>query len=340
MTTDLSTRVTAVAGVMESSRFQTELAKAIPKGVGSYSAVNATRMFLTALRNNSRLAQCTDGSLYSVLFEASQLGLALNGFEAVAMPFENKAARCYEAQFVLGYRGVIKLAHNSGSVSSIQARAVYRGDEYEYSEGREPVLRHVPGAGIDRSDQNIVAFYAIARMTDGTIRQEWMWNEDVLAIGMRVGRGKLRNAWITDYAEMGKKTVIKRAGKTLPQAPALHRATQLDDLHEIGKPQVLDASFVPDANGGTKPSKEAKSALDELAGEFDSSHPEDAELNLACFRHLRSEAKGLFDDDALMHLIREKNADVDVIRQVFQDLQNDRAAFDTPKTADKETVEL
>ena len=56
-----------------------------------------------------------------------------------------------EAQFQLGYRGLIDLARRTGEITSVYAHEVYEGDEFEYSYGLDKDLKHKPIGEEDES---------------------------------------------------------------------------------------------------------------------------------------------------------------------------------------------
>src|SRR5690606_34595531 len=84
-----------------------------------------TRVALTAISANPRFLECTRESLALALIEAGQLGLEPNGVmgQAYLVPYYNGKAKRYEAQFQVGYRGLIDLARRSGQITKIEARA-------------------------------------------------------------------------------------------------------------------------------------------------------------------------------------------------------------------------
>src|SRR5690606_10332500 len=123
------------------------------------------RVALTAISSNPRLLECTKESLALALIEAGQLGLEPNGVmgQAYLVPYFNGKTKKYEAQFQVGYRGLIDLARRSGEVTKVEARAVREGDYFEYEYGLTPQLVHRP----DPSGQGeMTHVYAIAWLRD------------------------------------------------------------------------------------------------------------------------------------------------------------------------------
>ena len=103
-----------------------------------------TRMVLTALSKDNKLASCTPNSFLGAMMQAAQLGLEPNTplGQAYLIPFKNKGV--LEVQFQIGFKGMIDLAYRSKEVTDISAQCVYENDEFEYELGLSPVLKHKP----------------------------------------------------------------------------------------------------------------------------------------------------------------------------------------------------
>lgn len=177
--------------------------------------------------------------------------------------FNNRISAC-EAQFIIGYRGVIKLAKASGY--TIEAKAVFSKDKFDIEFGIDPVLSHIPARG-DRG--KFEAVYAIVRGDDGSPpRIEYMALSDVEAIMKRSKAGS-SGPWKTDFEEMAKKTVIKRAAKQLPDADNLVQAVNA----EYDNP-VIDIEPIEPSQAETE---SPKTRTEKLAGsipETDKQAPE------------------------------------------------------------------
>ena len=124
-------------------QMQGEIKKALPSVI---TPERFTRIVLSALSTNPKLAQTTPQSFLAAMMTAAQLGVEPNTplGQAYLIPYFNGKTRCSECQFQLGYKGLIDLAYRSGEVSMIQAQVVYENDEFSFSFGLEPALKHVP----------------------------------------------------------------------------------------------------------------------------------------------------------------------------------------------------
>ena len=219
-------------------KMQGEIAKALPSVL---TPERFTRITLSALSTNAKLAETTPQSFLGAMMTAAQLGLEPNTplGQAYLIPYRNHGV--LECQFQLGYKGLIDLAYRSGEVSTIQAHVVYENDEFEYELGLEPKLRHVP-AKSDRGDP--VFFYAVFRTKDGGYGFDVMSVDDVRAHAKKYSKAFSNGPWQTNFEEMAKKTVLKRVLKYAPLKTDFVRGLSAD---ETIKTQISEDMFsVPD----------------------------------------------------------------------------------------------
>ena len=187
------------------------------------------KILVTAAAKNPKILECDKESVILSALQAAELGLEPGGAlgEGYLVPYGRTC------QFIPGYRGFISLARRSGQIVSIEAHVVYSADHFECEFGLEPKLVHRPDlTAKDRGD--ILGFYAVARLKDGGTQFEFMPKADVEAIRKR-SRAAQSGPWVTDYAEMGKKTVIRRIFKMLPVSVELVRALELQACAESGR---------------------------------------------------------------------------------------------------------
>lgn len=202
-----------------------------------------TRMVLSALSATPKLAECSPQSFLAAMMTAAQLGVEPNTAlgQAYLLPYRNHGNM--ECQFQLGYKGLIDLAYRSGEVSVIQAHTVYENDVFEYELGMDPKLRHVP-AKTDRGEA--VAYYAMFKTKDGGYGFEVMSVDDVQRHAQRYSKsyGNGSSPWRSNFDEMAKKTVLKRALKYAPLKSDFVRGVAQD---ETIKAELSDEMYaVPD----------------------------------------------------------------------------------------------
>ena len=214
--------------------------KALP---GVITPERFTRMVLSALSSTPKLAECSPQSFLAAMMTAAQLGVEPNTAlgQAYLLPYRNHGQM--ECQFQLGYKGLIDLAYRSGEVSVIQAHTVYENDVFEYELGMDPKLRHVP-AKADRGEA--VAYYAMFKTKDGGYGFEVMSVDDVQRHAQRYSKsyGSGSSPWRSNFDEMAKKTVLKRALKYAPLKSDFVRGVAQD---ETIKAELSDEMYaVPD----------------------------------------------------------------------------------------------
>lgn len=220
------------------------MAPAIQKALPSViTPERFTRMVLSALSATPKLAECSPQSFLAAMMTAAQLGVEPNTAlgQAYLLPYRNHGQM--ECQFQLGYKGLIDLAYRSGEVSVIQAHTVYENDVFEYELGMDPKLRHVP-AKSDRGDA--VAYYAMFKTKDGGYGFEVMSVDDVQRHAQRYSKsyGSGSSPWRSNFDEMAKKTVLKRALKYAPLKSDFVRGVAQD---ETIKAELSDEMYaVPD----------------------------------------------------------------------------------------------
>lgn len=206
-------------------QMQSEIRKALPSVI---TPERFTRIVLSALSTNPKLAETTPQSFLGAMMTAAQLGVEPNTplGQAYLIPFWNSKARALECQFQLGYKGLIDLAYRSGEVNVIQAQVVYENDDFTYSFGLDPQLKHVP-ATHDRGAPAYV--YAVFRTKDGGYGFEVMSMDDVRAHAQKYSKAYSAGPWQTNFEEMAKKTVLKRVLKYAPLKSDFVRGVAQDE---------------------------------------------------------------------------------------------------------------
>lgn len=181
----------------------------------------------TLVYRTPALQKCDPNSILSAVIQAAELGLDISPAmgEAYLIPRWNAKAGVTECQFQPGYKGLIKLARQSGQVALLQARLVREGERFEYRYTPDLEFLHEPHV---TGDAPVVAVYAYAKLASGDTVIEVMTVEEVEAIRQRAQAGK-SGPWVTDWNEMAKKTVLKRICKSLPRSLDLARAIEADD---------------------------------------------------------------------------------------------------------------
>lgn len=218
-----------------------EIAKALPSVI---TPERFTRIILSAVSVNPKLGGCTPQSFLGAMMTSAQLGLEVNTplGQAYVLPYMNKGV--LEAQFQLGYKGLIDLAYRSGEVEVIQAHVVYANDEFHCEYGLDPKLTHKPA---DRDRGEAVKVYAVFKTKSGGFGFEVMSMDDVRNHAAKYSKayGSGYSPWKTNFEEMAKKTVLKRVLKYAPLKSDFVKAAVQDETIKTGiSPDMYDVAPV------------------------------------------------------------------------------------------------
>jgi len=207
------------------NQMMNEIKRALPAVI---TPERFTRIVLSALSTNPKLSETTPQSFLGAMMTAAQLGVEPNTplGQAYLIPYYNNKTKRSECQFQLGYKGLIDLAYRSGDVTIIQAQVAYENDDFEYSFGLEPTLRHVP-ARSDRGEPTHV--YGVFRTKDGGYGFEVMSMDDVRAHARKYSKSFDNGPWQTNFEEMAKKVVLKRVLKYAPLKSEFMRGLAADE---------------------------------------------------------------------------------------------------------------
>lgn len=193
-------------------RMMPEIKKALPNTI---TPERFTRITLSALSNNPTLKLCSELSFLSAMMTSAQLGLEPNTplQQAYIIPYKNHGN--YEAQFQIGYKGLIDLAYRSGQVKTIYAEAVHENDTFEYELGLNPKLVHIPA---DRNRGEVTHYYAVFKLVNGGEGMFVASKDDILKHAEKYSKSYAKDTspWKTNFDEMAKKTVIKQVLKYAP----------------------------------------------------------------------------------------------------------------------------
>ena len=259
-------------------RFKDQIVAALPKHL---TADRMSRIVMTEVRKTPKLLQCDPKSLFGAVIQASQIGLEPG----------SAMGHCYlipygkNVNLIIGYRGMIDLARRSGQIISIEARAVYREDEFSYSFGLNPDLKHTPAANPSEDRGAPIYFYAVARLVGGGVQWDVMSIGEVCEIMDNTQSKGKSGPWKSHFAEMGKKTVVRRLFKFLPVSIEMQSAVGLDEMADSGVDQqnsaVIAGEFTTiDDIEETEPDSKTESIKEKLRKKIEESEvdPETGEI--------------------------------------------------------------
>lgn len=207
------------------------------------------RAVLTACLQTPKLYECTQQSMMLSVLRAAQMGLEPDGIDGYLLPYGT------QAQFLPSYRGLVKLARQSGEIATVVARVVHEGDRFDWSLGTNEKIDHVPALADadDDTPPRLIYVYAVATFKGGDKQFEVMSRAQVDAVRSR-SRAKDSGPWVTDYEEMAKKTVVRRLSKLLPLSTQLQRVLAEEEAIDRGAP-LMDVDLKLEVADEPKPSR-------------------------------------------------------------------------------------
>lgn len=262
-----------------------EIAAALPAHV---PFARFERNLANAVMRDPKLLRVDPRVVFREVCKIAALGLVLDPQLGEAYLIVD---RHNDVQARVGYRGLMKLAHQSGKVSAIYAHDVCEFDRCKISLGTEKSITHEPDFTKPRGPA--VAYYSVVRFKDGVTDFEPMSIAEIDAIRGRSDayrafkKGLIKSTpWETDYGEMAKKTTLRRLLKRVPMSPDLERALAMEDEaderdrvleHEPAAPpprtlsDKLDALAAPatDETTPTASADDADAATEETADAVD-----------------------------------------------------------------------
>lgn len=190
-----------------------------------------------------RVAQNNQASLANAIQNVAAIGISLNPASSYAYLVPREGMVCLD----ISYKGLIKLATDTGSILFAKADLVYKSDDFEY---RGPCEKPTVKADVFSGDRgDIVGAYCVAKTAEGDYLTEIMTLKEIHAVrdkSKAFTSGKTC-PWTEFEGEMMKKAVIKRASKTWPHTEKrerLDRAISIINEHEGLRGEQLAADEV------------------------------------------------------------------------------------------------
>lgn len=229
----------------------------LPNATGEQAeklAIRFAKMVYTVVCQSPILQQCSLPSLIRASSISASLDLDIDtrGL-AYLVPYKKKEGNGYvmEAQFQIGYLGLMELAYRSGKVKAISAHCVYE------SEKDKVVITRINGQfkvehpfSYEPPKGKMIAVYATAEV-EGFGPQTIVLRTDEVENFRKLSKAPDSPAWKSHYEAMAKKTAIRQLAKFLPKSI----------LKEFARGAAIDEreSFV-DAQSN------AQGAIDHMAG--------------------------------------------------------------------------
>jgi recombination protein RecT len=255
---------------IKGGEFYIQIANALPQG--NLSAKRYISACLTALAVQPKLMQCKPSSVLKSMMESARYGLEPNSplSEAALIPFGQ------ECTFLIEYRGMMKLAWNTGLIKTLDYDKVCEGDEFDYSKSSDGLLFfHRPSLSASRGEGSI--YYAYAELKHGGTAFQVMTRDDIVAHAKQFSRGysSKSSPWQTDFDAMAYKTVIRQlCDKKLPKSTTengilMNEAAHIDDFVEEPRHTVMQEKELEVVEIDTNPKISSSTPLPDFDDSFD-----------------------------------------------------------------------
>lgn len=219
---------------------------------------------LLSLVGSTNLKNVDSNSVMTAAMKAATLDLPIEpslGF-AYVIPYGR------EAQFQIGYKGLIQLAIRSGQVTKLNAGPVYENQFIKYDNLFEELeIDFTIPKGTE-----IAGYFASMELINGFRKVIYWDKEQVLAHGKRFSKSFSRSSspWQTDFDAMATKTVLKAMLSTYaPLSTEMQQAIVADNesaTHKDVTPDLTD-DLVLEAVEETKPDVIEKQGVPEAPQE-------------------------------------------------------------------------
>lgn len=206
--------------------------KNIVETLGKKSAA-FTSSVISIVSNNNMLKDAKPVSVLASAMKAATLDLPIEpslGF-AYVVPYNNKGVK--EAQFQLGYKGLIQLALRSGQFKNLNSGKVHEGQLISYN----PLFEDLEIDYTKPSDTEVVGYFASMRLTNGFEKVVYWTKQQVEEHRDRFSKAKKFGPWVSDFDAMAQKTVLKSmlskyAPLSIEMQDAIVSDNQTEDVKE------------------------------------------------------------------------------------------------------------
>lgn len=217
-----NTQIVTVQDFIEKKRDL--IAQVLPKTITPQRLLG---IFTMIFSSSPKLRECSQKSLIGAVIQTAQLGLQPGSIGHIHLvPFQNKGV--LECQLIIGYKGFVELVNRSGQATILSAEVVYERDQFQYEQGLNPILRHIPAVG-DRGEKRGV--YCIAKNLLAMEKVFIYLQKDEIEKIQKASKASASDysPWKVWPEEMWKKTAVKRIAKLLPLSAESEKAISADE---------------------------------------------------------------------------------------------------------------
>ena len=182
--------------------------------LGEKKALSFTSSIISAVQMNPGLQECEPKSI----FNAALLGESLNLSPSPQLgqyylvPFNNKNGK--QAQFQIGYKGLIQLAIRSGQYKKLNVLAIKKGELINYDPLNEEIEVNLIDDEVEREETETTGYYAMFEYTNG-FKKSIYWSKPKMikhaekySAGYKAHKGY--TFWEKDFDGMAYKTMLRQ----------------------------------------------------------------------------------------------------------------------------------
>ncbi|MGT2896280.1 recombinational DNA repair protein [Streptococcus phage Javan174] len=226
---------------------------------------------LSIINSNKQLAKATNTSIMTAAMKAATLNLPIEPSLGMAYVVAynrnekqgNKWVKIPEAQFQIGYRGLIQLAQRSGQIKNINCDVVYVSEFIRY----DKVYGELVLADEQADSGEVKGYFASIELVNGFRKMIFWTREKVFEHAKKYSKtydkatgGFTKNTpWDTEFDAMALKTLLKELlSKYAPLSVEMQDAIIADNADStVGDRQIKEA----------KPIDEKTESLDSILGQ-------------------------------------------------------------------------
>ncbi|HEL0236229.1 recombinase RecT [Streptococcus equi] len=230
---------------------------------------NSTQFIASLLgivNNSGLLATASNESIMTAAMTAATLKLPIQqslGY-AYIVPYKG------QAQFQLGYKGLIQLAQRSGQYKNINTGIVYKSQLISYNPLFEELV-----LDFSKPQDEIVGYFAAFKLLNGFEKVSFWSAEKAAAHGKRFSKSFASGPWKTDFDAMAQKTVLKDIlSKYGPLSVEMQKAIEEDNKDSrVSNPKDItppETNSLDDLIGHQNEKKDAPSNLKDVTDDLHS----------------------------------------------------------------------
>lgn len=176
--------------------------------LGEKKAKTFTSAIVSVCNGNNQLKECDPRTIVGAAGLAAMTNLSISPSlgQAYIVPYQR------QAQFQIGWKGLVQLAHRTGRYSALHAGKV--------CEGEIERINPVTGEAIlgEKVSDKVVGYVAYMRLVNGFEKTLYMTKDELEAHALKYSKsyaydkrsGKKSSPWSTNFDAMASKTVLKR----------------------------------------------------------------------------------------------------------------------------------